>query len=914
MKKLFITFLFFFLYSHSQASWQEATLVSSGTTFDKVHWVGNILNVYEDYYTNPFNDATIIRNELNGVLQSYSVNGVVFNAIHPLFFNATSTGWWVTQSPGISTAIQYLENTYTMDQWIPKPNQNVKVRKYYKTLFNYDTTAPTCWDIKLYNDQKLTQSFNYTWGWINSWKYFVLECSDPETGCKCESDDNSCQLSGWKVTSVPKVIWHLAKPTVSFVNNVDLRNNECSATLPWGWFVLYDSSAPYISLFMMNKTQESFNLHLEANRNYDSGSGEGNVYYTTKEAPTFLANDKNKLLLTLRDEYIPSSVNGVSWVREYSVQIDAKDGNIYKSKYTTSWKYTAYNTAGSKQVSDMQSVTLSDFDMTKSGDYKIVINVYDWAWNHTRSTSYFTIYPAWLDLGQTQLTLSGSTGNKYANNVDFYQYELALKDKYGNPIHWKRLELFNQDCGVENGCKTITTNMVDNSWNDAIREVYVWTTNANWVLWIKVYWLAPGEFNQRFIIKMFGWDQTYTEDKSDLQEIIKSLTTVNSFLKPHTGTLSVVVPMSGKITLWTSVKYKLTVVNNNNSKPYLIENFVNSIKWYDTKNHEILNISSIQDLDKNPLFNATLIAASWAKSLSLDNAWIQLSPNPVMTYNVWTEKISYRLTTSASDFSLNNPIEIKLKAEFLWIQIIGSLQGEWNSNFTGQKENFSDLSTSTLRAQIRKNAYLHIANMQSWNIVWWVKYVDAAKTWWKVVVPDSQYTAWEYETLVVKNWNVVIQWDLTKQKLWIIVLADNYNVNSDFNKSWNVYITPSVRNINAVIYADGWLISADSSGKPYVQDSSELSDILKNQLVMKGTLFTRNTIGWVIKKPYVLPGWSNTTDFNNSMLYDLNYLRRGKENCEKKSPWDEKCLYNDGALVIIYDSSVQLNPPKLFGN
>ncbi len=110
------------------------------------------------------------------------------------------------------------------------------------------------------------------------------------------------------------------------------------------------------------------------------------------------------------------------------------------------------------------------------------INVYDWAWNHTRSTSYFTIYPAWLDLGQTQLTLSGSTGNKYANNVDFYQYELALKDKYGNPIHWKRLELFNQDCGAENGCKTITTNMVDNSWNDVIREVYVWTTNANWVL------------------------------------------------------------------------------------------------------------------------------------------------------------------------------------------------------------------------------------------------------------------------------------------------------------------------------------------------------------------------------------------------------------------------------------------------
>jgi hypothetical protein len=64
--------------------------------------------------------------------------------------------------------------------------------------------------------------------------------------------------------------------------------------------------------------------------------------------------------------------------------------------------------------------------------------------------------------------------------------------------------------------------------------------------------------------------------------------------------------------------------------------------------------------------------------------------------------------------------------------------------------------------------------------------------------------------LIVKDGNVFINNDITTtsgKPFGIIVLKDNYSVNTDYKLSGNVYVANNVETINAVIYADGAFIS-----------------------------------------------------------------------------------------------------------
>jgi hypothetical protein len=200
-----------------------------------------------------------------------------------------------------------------------------------------------------------------------------------------------------------------------------------------------------------------------------------------------------------------------------------------------------------------------------------------------------------------------------------------------------------------------------------------------------------------------------------------------------------------------------------------------------------------------------------------------------------------------------------------------------------------------------------------------VKYIDANK--WTVKVEIS----WEindYETLIVKNWNVIISWDLntTNNKLWIIVLNEDLS-----NKTlWNVYIKPNVNYINAIIYADGSVISADSSWNPFMTDSSDRTLALQKQLVLRWTLFTRNTIGWAVaawdktdswENEYRKPWWATTPLFSEAMIYDLNYLRRWNEWWDTPDSINEKTnWWSSDPFVVIFDDKIQTDSPKWFKN
>ncbi len=938
MKKILIIVIIFLL---SQIKvfwsfWSSWTPITGDTSFDKPYWT-SLLKVYEDYIINPFANSVITRNSTNNVIVSYTVDGVLFGSSHILHKNAETIHTnWTTQALWIQYRIDYLENTYTLISNVKTPNQSVKVRKYYDTTFKFDTTKPTCGDLKLYNDINLTIPFSYLWGWINIDKYYTMICSDLETWCKCTSDDTSCVLkSDGSVITKPSVLWHKAQPTASFINNVNIRNLSCAWTM--SPLLMYDKSSVQLNT-RFNWIDQKFSL--EANRTYELTSLwkkydwidiSWKVFYTVNNELNTTATNTWILTLSIIDKYIAGSMHWVSWVKSFSLNVYRKKitDSIYPSSvYYSTWQtYSTYNLDWTKTLSDIKLLNLNNLSMTESWDYKFILNSFDWAWNETKATFFYNIYPNDLDVTKTTITVS-SNGDKYANNSDSYIYTLNLKDTYWNPIYNKNIDNIKQDCNWFTGCKTLKTNMIYNSWDDSLIEYdYTTKSDVNWSLTFKLKSLSPWDFNQSFKVKISKWDDSYN-DLSTNTTIDKNLGINNSFKKIFTWILKASkdnwVTWNALPEIWTDMKYRLvatgaTIWISN----LVIDNFVEFIKTIDS-NTILQNISSMTGLTtQTPEFTARINTSDWATSLwipwikisNLDSNWNNISPI-VLNYQLWWKDISYYLSKN-ENWSDKTVIDIITSiwttiSNFLWVKIIWTLQWWWKSELTWQNKNFSDLSISNFRTKIRKNSYSYLKNMTNWQVLNWVKYVE-----WDINISwNLNSTSWNlnYETLIVKNWNVIITWDLNTNwsKLWIIVLKDWYNIIDWYNGKWNVYIKPNVLKINAIIYADWWLISADISWNPYITDNSNRTSALENQLYIKWTLFTRNTIWWAIIAwwYYLLPWKTKTLNFDNAMIYDLNYIRRSNKLCIIIS-W--VCKYND-PFIIEYDSSIQSKPPKLFSN
>ncbi len=385
-----------------------------------------------------------------------------------------------------------------------------------------------------------------------------------------------------------------------------------------------------------------------------------------------------------------------------------------------------------------------------------------------------------------------------------------------------------------------------------------------------------------------------------------------NFKKPYIWKLT--LSSSWNVSLWTKLKYKLSADwDVLGASDYTIWLWVNNISHLWT-GITLQNTKLMSYLwGKSREFETRINSSIYAKAQN-NQPWLQVVL-PTITYTLGGKTISYYL--SAYDYANNRtPITLIWK-KFLWIKIIGWLQWAWKYEFTGQWKNISDISTSDIRTEIRKRAYDYTKKMTNWKILNKVRYVV-----WDITISGEIPQTGEnsYETLVVKNGNVIISWDLNTsgKKLWIIVLKDNYNVSTWYTGKWNVLIKPEVKIINAIIYADWWFISADSNWTAYIYDSTERTNALQNQLTMKWSLFTRNTIWWAqyVWWYYTLPGWTKTQSFDKAMIYDLNYIRRWNDWCNKNaSATDTDCTdiweYEEW-FIIKYDSKIQTDPPKLF--
>ncbi len=554
---------------------------------------------------------------------------------------------------------------------------------------------------------------------------------------------------------------------------------------------------------------------------------------------------------------------------------------------------------------------------TKKGKYTLEFQ-WEWLGNNPSTFSPLKIIKL-IIIPNNNYESEGTTeisGDAFANNSDKIHICQKLTDSYWNKFGKDYGNLWSNSFNIK---EWITLNKVTKSWWEALNIKNILFNNSQ--ICFDMISKTPDEklVNIELLIPKHS-----QEENSELISSSSSLV-INphiSFKKPFIGLLKASKDEKKTWTaspeVGTNMDYKLELLRKAsiNVNPS-INNFKENITVGDRENHKIENVSSpspllnllqidTTSLILSPYFSLRVNTSKTAKSV-VKNPEIILNPCPIISYTLAWNQVSYYLSATEDDFDNNDFIKIWGIDNFKGVKIIGTTQWSGKYKITGQKENFSDIYKSTLREAIKKNAYSLIKWMKSGQTINKVKYSE-----WDVII------SWEnldFETLIVKNGNVIINDNLNKngKKLWIIVLKDNYDTKMDFNTSGNIYITPDVSYINALFYADGGFISTDTTGKVYTSDSSKRTANLQNQLILKWSLFTRNTIGGAIFSgwDYTLPGWQKTDDFDNAMIYDLNYIRRGNRWCQDNNT-NGKCDTFDDVFIIEYNPAIQQDPPAWF--
>lgn len=164
-----------------------------------------------------------------------------------------------------------------------------------------------------------------------------------------------------------------------------------------------------------------------------------------------------------------------------------------------------------------------------------------------------------------------------------------------------------------------------------------------------------------------------------------------------------------------------------------------------------------------------------------------------------------------------------------------------------------------------------------------------------------------------------------KGSFGLIVIKDNNG------KGGNIYVDPAVTNIAGGYYAEGAMMSAQDSGSDGIQESEVFDGFtdkgaLKNQLFIKGTLISRNTIGGSRQTiPEYPEGYSQSSCTTGSDAqkcaerFDLNYVRNFATSGSTVLNGGVRAVGTDGsettsdsAFVIKYDPRIQTNIPPGF--
>ena len=239
--------------------------------------------------------------------------------------------------------------------------------------------------------------------------------------------------------------------------------------------------------------------------------------------------------------------------------------------------------------------------------------------------------------------------------------------------------------------------------------------------------------------------------------------------------------------------------------------------------------------------------------------------------------------------------------------------------------------------------YLYDYMWQTENISFnWNNYINK----WKILTLWNDWNSkikinWK-NTIIVRWWNIYINSNLYNENdnnsLLVLVAKRDKN----FWNWWNIYINPDVTNIDAVLIADGSLMTMAWNK---ILDPYNYKNSIRKQLLIYGSVLSSNVV-WSDKIPYWADLYENGYNFiNNDNIYDLWNLRTFNlnygwwewtdpdcDNPNKLTPintwkyswaWRKECYIDDlwdsdlrkstkkNPLIIEYNNMLQFNSPYI---
>jgi hypothetical protein len=213
---------------------------------------------------------------------------------------------------------------------------------------------------------------------------------------------------------------------------------------------------------------------------------------------------------------------------------------------------------------------------------------------------------------------------------------------------------------------------------------------------------------------------------------------------------------------------------------------------------------------------------------------------------------------------------------------------------TGGSSNILELggiSTQDVREEITQSAYRLIRGLepQTEDTFDWTGGISFSDADLKYVRGGTVRLGGTIEgvgTIVIEDGNLVVEEDLSYENgasLGVILLN---TASESYPKIGNIYVDPEVKNMVGVYFSDGGIMSLSplwdtSTGFGYSAEklwgASDISnrDGLKNQLLIEGTILTRNTLGGSeLTQPRTPWEQGESVTLALAERYDLHYLRR----------------------------------------
>ena len=191
------------------------------------------------------------------------------------------------------------------------------------------------------------------------------------------------------------------------------------------------------------------------------------------------------------------------------------------------------------------------------------------------------------------------------------------------------------------------------------------------------------------------------------------------------------------------------------------------------------------------------------------------------------------------------------------------------------------------------------------------------------------------KTIVIEDGNLLITGDIeyasATDSLGVILINSEIESRPD---TGNIFVNNEVKKFVGTYFADGTLTSTTKTGEtnsiPDIGDEldrdADRGGVLDKQLLLEGTLFTKNTLGGSYLDPMQNP-WGAESDLNEAQKYDLHFVRRYSpllfENLtdEEKlahcvnvniSDTETECDPEGSSFLIRPDNRVQFFPPPGF--